>query len=79
MQVNITVLSLSYTGPNVEYCKYGGISGYDVTGHFQPQKIHWNFFTSRKSFITEVFQLCDDIPHSTSIVSQESHIFFVVY
>ena len=27
--VNVTLLSLKYSGPNVGYCKYGGLSVYD--------------------------------------------------
>ena len=43
--INITLLSLKYSGPNVGYCKYGGLSIYD------------NINRSLK----EVLLLCDDL------------------
>ena len=53
--VSITILSLKYMGPNVEYCKYGGISVYDVTGHFQPQKFHWKIFPLERVSLLKSF------------------------
>ena len=68
--VNITVLSLEYSGPNVGYCKYGGLSVYD------------NFNNNTK----EVFLLCENIISVTFhtqpkqvIVSSTQHLFLILY
>ena len=68
--VNITLLSLKYSGPNVGYCKYGGLSIYD------------NVDNNMK----EVLLLCDNISLVTfntkpkqNIVSSTQHLFLIFY
>ena len=68
--VNITLLSLIYSGPNVGYCKYGGLS---VSDYFNNDT-------------KEVLLLCDNIfPVTLStqpkqiIVSSTQSLFLVVY
>ena len=68
--VNITLLSLEYSGPNVGYCKYGGLSIYD-------------FIYSQ---MKEVFLLCDQVFPATLhtqpkhiIISSTQHLFLIFY
>ena len=56
--VNITLLSLQYSGPNVGYCKYGGLSIYD--------HLH--------SSIKEVLLLCDNMLTSKFNTQQKQAI-----
>ena len=67
--VNITLLSLKYYGPNVGYCKYGGLSVYDY--------VH----TDKK----EVLLLCDNISPVTfniqpqQIIESSTQILFLIF
>ena len=67
--VNITLLLLKYHGPNVGYCKYGGLSIYDYVNNFKK----------------EVLLLCDNISPSAFntpkqiIVSSTQHLFLIFY
>ena len=68
--VNITLLSLNYNGPNIEYCKYGGLSIYDYV----------------RNAMKEVFLICDNwFPVSSNyqpdriIITNKNNIFVVFY
>ena len=64
---NITLLSLEYSGPNVGYCKYGGLSVYDYVN----------------SKMKEVFLLCDNVFPQTQpkhiIISNTHNLFLILY
>ena len=68
--VNITLLSVKYSGPNVGYCKYGGLSMYDYVNND----------------MKEILLLCDNVfpvtlnnqPQQT-IVSSIQSIFLIFY
>ena len=68
--VNITLESLNYSGPNTGYCKYGGLSVYDVANNT----------------MKEVLLLCDNTITLLSnahekqvIVSSTQHLFLIFY
>ena len=67
--INITLLSLNYTGPNVGYCKYGGLSIYDYV----------------RNTMKEVLLTCDSsFPVSSNdqfrvIISNKRSVFLVFY
>ena len=65
--VNISIVSLKYSGSNVGYCKFGGLSVYDkVNGSLK-----------------EVFLSCDDMSNDFGnervIVSNEHSLYLIVY
>ena len=61
--VNVTILFLKYTGPNVGYCKYGGLSVY----------------ISTDSVIQEVLLMCDTLHTLNSIISTSESMFLILY
>ena len=68
--VNITLLNLNYSGPNIGYCQYGGLSIYD--------------YVNNK--IKEILLLCDNWPSifsikepNRSIVSNTKSLFVVLF
>ena len=68
--VNITLLSIKYSGPNVGYCKYGGLSVYEkVNSTFKEVYLscHDIFSTSIKSM------------HNNMIISSTESLFLIFY
>ena len=66
--VNVTLLSFNYSGPNVGYCKYGGLSIYDYS----------------RNTTEEVLLLCNNILSPSlhakrAIISSTENLYLVFY
>ena len=63
--VNVTILTLSYPGPNIGYCKYGGLSIYDNVANIKQ----------------EILLLCTKLSTQLKhvIVSSAENLFLILY
>ena len=68
--VNITLLSVKYSGPNVGYCKYGGLSLYDYVNNIFKEV----FLSCHDRFISPFKSL-----HTRMIISSTETLFLIFY
>ena len=68
--VNITLLTIKYSGPNIGYCKYGGLSVYDHVNNIFKEVLlscHDMFSSPFKSL------------HNRMIISSKESLFLIFY